>query len=106
MFIEPVFGKKFFGREEVLGTLQKRVTSLKGGYRQNMALTGPMLAGKSSILRLARSTTTGFHTNIQWMRWRMYLARPSNSSAAGNSFRASRAVSMNSVAFWRDSAMP
>ena len=51
MFIEPVFGKKFFGREEVLGTLKKRVTSLKGGYRQNIALTGPMLAGKSSILR-------------------------------------------------------
>lgn len=51
MFIEPVFGKKFFGREEVLGTLQKRVTALKGGYRQNLALTGPMLAGKSSILR-------------------------------------------------------
>jgi len=51
MFIEPVFGKKFFGREEVLGTLKKRVTALKGGYRQNMALTGPMLAGKSSILR-------------------------------------------------------
>ena len=51
MFIEPVFGKKFFGREEILGTLHKRVTSLKGGYRQNMALSGPMLAGKSSILR-------------------------------------------------------
>lgn len=51
MFIEPVFGKKFFGREEVLGTIQKRVTALKGGYRQNLALTGPMLAGKSSILR-------------------------------------------------------
>ncbi|MFH1552102.1 MAG: ATP-binding protein [Candidatus Omnitrophota bacterium] len=51
MFIEPVFGKKFFGREEVLATLHKRVTALKGGYRQNLALTGPMLGGKSSILR-------------------------------------------------------
>jgi len=51
MFIEPVFGKKFFGREEVLATLHKRVTALKGGYRQNLALTGPMLSGKSSILR-------------------------------------------------------
>lgn len=51
MFIEPVFGKKFFGREEVLATLQKRVNAIKGGYRQNLALTGPMLAGKSSILR-------------------------------------------------------
>jgi len=51
MFIEPVFGKKFFGREQVLATLHKRVTALKGGYRQNLALTGAMLAGKSSILR-------------------------------------------------------
>ncbi|MBD3380012.1 MAG: AAA family ATPase [Candidatus Omnitrophica bacterium] len=51
MFIEPVFGKKFFGREEVLANLNKRVTALKGGYRQNMALAGPMLTGKSSILR-------------------------------------------------------
>ena len=51
MFIEPVFGKKFFGREQVLATLHKRVTAMKGGYRQNVALTGPMLAGKSSILR-------------------------------------------------------
>lgn len=51
MFIEPVFGKKFFGREQVMATLNKRVAALKGGYRQNLALTGPMLAGKSSILR-------------------------------------------------------
>lgn len=51
MFIEPIFGKKFFGREDVLATLHKRVTALKGGYRQNLALAGPMLAGKSSILR-------------------------------------------------------
>ncbi|MFH1798881.1 MAG: ATP-binding protein [Candidatus Omnitrophota bacterium] len=51
MFIEPVFGEKFFGREEVLCILQKRVEALKGGYRQNLALAGPMLAGKSSILK-------------------------------------------------------
>ncbi len=51
MFIEPVSGSMFFGREEVLATLNKRVTALKGGYRQNLALTGPMLCGKSSILR-------------------------------------------------------
>jgi hypothetical protein len=51
MFIEPVSGSMFFGREEVLGTLRKRMTALKGGYRQNLALTGPMLCGKSSILR-------------------------------------------------------
>jgi len=51
MFIEPAYGNSFFGREEVLCTLKKRVTSLKGGYRQNLALAGPMLSGKSSILR-------------------------------------------------------
>ncbi len=51
MFIEPVIGDNFFGREEVIGTLRKRVTDLKGGYRQNIALAGPMLSGKSSILR-------------------------------------------------------
>ncbi|HNX91511.1 MAG TPA: ATP-binding protein [Candidatus Omnitrophota bacterium] len=51
MFIEPVFGKKFFGREEVLATLHKRVAAIRGGYRQNLALAGPMLSGKSSILR-------------------------------------------------------
>ena len=51
MFIEPVFGKKFFGREQVLATLHKRVNALKGGYRQNLAITGAMLSGKSSILR-------------------------------------------------------
>jgi AAA+ ATPase superfamily predicted ATPase len=51
MFIEPVSGRNFFGREEVLATLHKRVSAIKGGYRQNLAITGPMLAGKSSILR-------------------------------------------------------
>ncbi|MBF0493559.1 MAG: ATP-binding protein [Candidatus Omnitrophica bacterium] len=51
MFIEPVSGKCFFGREEILATLHKRVSAIKGGYRQNLALSGPMLCGKSSILR-------------------------------------------------------
>ncbi|KJJ83212.1 ATPase domain protein, prokaryote domain protein [Candidatus Omnitrophus magneticus] len=51
MFIEPVTGKDFFGREDVLATLHKRMNAMKGGYRQNLALAGPMLSGKSSILR-------------------------------------------------------
>ncbi|MFH0764260.1 MAG: ATP-binding protein [Candidatus Omnitrophota bacterium] len=50
MFSEPVVGEKFFGREEVLELLNKRVSALKEGYRQNVALTGPSLAGKSSII--------------------------------------------------------
>jgi len=50
MLSEPAVGKAFFGRESVMRTLEKRVNALKGGYRQNVALTGQMLAGKSSIL--------------------------------------------------------
>ncbi len=50
MFSEPVIGEKFFGRTEVLELLNKRVLALKDGYRQNIALTGASLAGKSSII--------------------------------------------------------
>lgn len=50
MFSEPVVGEKFFGRDSVLELLNKRVTALKEGYRQNIALTGQSLAGKSSII--------------------------------------------------------
>lgn len=41
----------FVGREEVLGVLNKRVEALKSGYRQNVALTGQKLCGKTSILQ-------------------------------------------------------
>ena len=50
MFTEPVVGEKFFGREEVLDLFNKRVLALKDGYRQNIALTGQSLSGKSSII--------------------------------------------------------
>ncbi|MCX5665489.1 MAG: ATP-binding protein, partial [Candidatus Omnitrophica bacterium] len=50
MFSEPVVGEKFFGREEVLDLLNKRTLALKDGYRQNIALTGQSLSGKTSIL--------------------------------------------------------
>lgn len=50
MFSEPVVGEKFFGREEVLELLSKRTLALKDGYRQNIALTGQNLSGKTSIL--------------------------------------------------------
>ena len=50
MFSEPVIGERFFGRGEVLELLNKRVGALKEGYRQNIALTGQSLAGKSSII--------------------------------------------------------
>lgn len=50
MFSEPVVGEKFFGRDQILELLTKRVSALKDGYRQNIALTGQSLSGKSSII--------------------------------------------------------
>lgn len=44
------------GRDEILETLNKRVESLKSGYRQNLALTGQKLCGKTSILQNFLST--------------------------------------------------
>ncbi|MBP7055982.1 MAG: ATP-binding protein [Candidatus Omnitrophica bacterium] len=50
MFTEPAIGENFFGRKDVLELLNKRVLALKDGYRQNIALTGQSLSGKSSII--------------------------------------------------------
>ena len=50
MLVDPVVGENFFGRGDVLAILEKRISALKGGYRQNIALTGHRLTGKSSIL--------------------------------------------------------
>lgn len=50
MFSDPVVGDKFFGRNDVLGALSKRVNGLKDGYRQNIAIVGPKLIGKSSLI--------------------------------------------------------
>ncbi len=50
MLIDPVVGEKFFGRGDILALLEKRVCALKSGYRQNVAITGHRLTGKSSIL--------------------------------------------------------
>lgn len=41
----------FVGRNEVLGILDKRISALKSGYRQNIALTGQKLCGKTTILQ-------------------------------------------------------
>ena len=40
-----------FGRAEILNLLHKRVGDLKEGYRQNIALVGQKLIGKTSIIR-------------------------------------------------------
>lgn len=50
MFSEPAVKDRFFGRDDILELLNKRVCALKEGYRQNVALTGQSLSGKSSII--------------------------------------------------------
>jgi hypothetical protein len=41
----------FFGRQDILGLLKRRVVDLKDGYRQNIALLGNPYYGKSAILK-------------------------------------------------------
>lgn len=51
MEMDPVSTAKFFGRQEVLNTLQKRFEAFREGYRHNLAVLGAPFIGKSSILR-------------------------------------------------------
>ncbi len=50
MFSQAVPEDRFFGHRDLLGLLQKRVQALADGYRQNLALLGPPLVGKTSII--------------------------------------------------------
>ena len=50
MFSQPVDESRFFGREESLSLLGKRLQALTDGYRQNVALLGPPLVGKTSLI--------------------------------------------------------
>lgn len=50
MFSDPVFGSDFFDRQEIMQLLQKRLRSFEKGYRQNVALLGNPMVGKTSIL--------------------------------------------------------
>jgi len=50
MLLDPVVGERFFGRGDIIALLEKRLDGLKSGYRQNVAITGHRLTGKSSIL--------------------------------------------------------
>ncbi|NQT00118.1 MAG: ATP-binding protein, partial [Candidatus Omnitrophica bacterium] len=50
MFSDPVVGNKFFGRKDTLDLVEKRVDGLKEGFRQNIAILGPKLIGKSSLI--------------------------------------------------------
>ena len=47
---DPVFGKDFFDRQEILQLIHKRVDAFEKGYRQNVALLGRPMVGKTSIL--------------------------------------------------------
>ena len=49
----PVCGEAFFDRTELLDRILRRALDLTAGYRQNLALLGPLRIGKSSILQRA-----------------------------------------------------
>jgi len=50
MLGDPVVGKEFFDREEILRLLQRRLKDLRGGKRRNIAILGLRKTGKTSIL--------------------------------------------------------
>ncbi len=50
MFADPVQDGMFFGRQGNLNLMKKRISGLKDGYRQNVALIGHELTGKTSLL--------------------------------------------------------
>ncbi|MBI4309517.1 MAG: ATP-binding protein [Candidatus Omnitrophica bacterium] len=45
------YDHNFFGRQDILGVLRKRITGLKEGYRQNVALLGSRTTGKTAIIQ-------------------------------------------------------
>jgi len=45
-----MLNKEFYGRKQYLGVLEKRVNGLKHGYRQNLAIIGDELVGKTSLI--------------------------------------------------------
>ena len=56
MFSDPVIREDFFDRRSILDILAKRVDGLKGGYRQNIAILGRELLGKTSLIQQFLST--------------------------------------------------
>ncbi len=49
-YVKPVVGKDFFAREDLLRHLTQSANDIQQGYRQNIALIGSGLIGKSSLL--------------------------------------------------------
>jgi len=72
----PVRGRLFYDRKELLDALLTGVKNLKKGARQNFALVGPRLIGKSSVLEVLseRLKNVGIVT-IYLDCWKIY---PSN----------------------------
>jgi len=69
----PVKGALFCDREEIIDELWAGIKGLKSGARQNFALVGPRLIGKSSILevlreRLEREKMEGIYLDC----WKIY----------------------------------
>ncbi|KPK42779.1 MAG: hypothetical protein AMJ78_01305 [Omnitrophica WOR_2 bacterium SM23_29] len=50
MFLDPAIGSNFFDRHDILSLLRKRVSGLRSGYRQNIAIIGPAYYGKTSVI--------------------------------------------------------
>jgi AAA+ ATPase superfamily predicted ATPase len=50
MITDPVVGELFFERSDALNLLRARVGKLKEGFRNNVAITGQRLSGKTSLL--------------------------------------------------------
>jgi len=50
MLTAPTYKTEFIDREEILSLLTKRVKAFKKGYRQNIALLGQEMIGKTSII--------------------------------------------------------
>lgn len=45
------FDHNFYGRQEMMDVLSKRIRGLKDGFRQNVALLGPKYIGKTMLLK-------------------------------------------------------
>lgn len=50
MLLDPATGNNFFGRDDILSLLKKRLEGLRCGYRQNIAIIGQIYYGKTSII--------------------------------------------------------
>lgn len=61
---------KFFGRKEYLTILEKRIRDLKDGYRQNIAIVGDELVGKTSIICNFLNKFCDNHTIILYLEIR------------------------------------